>query len=418
MANYQIHRDLPALPDGFHYTLDLAPMATSKDLHAAPRHRWFYFKHSYSYRLVERIMNTWTLPEGSVLVDNFVGSGTTLLTAQHRGVDAMGYDLSPLAVIVANAKTADYCRRELDDGLDRILRNRVSSTGIAHYPKRIRDAFSDQELHELAAIFEAASKLLDPCRGFFLLAALSTAYQYSRAISDGGWLRWMEAPDRGHEVRETFVEHVEGMISDVQLANPTNAKGSAYADIGDARSLPLDSNSTDAVLTSPPYPNRHDYSRVFHIGLLLLGTPETGVKSLRYHSLRSHVEARAQDGYADRLTDYSVPLTVQQALQSLPPKVDGRVPRMITGYFEDLFLSLQEVARILRSGGRAAYVVGNVRHAGTMIPVDAALREIANMVGLEWDNGWVMRLRGNSAQQMGRYGKEPSRESVIMLKKA
>ena len=416
MADYQTDQDLPVLPEGFQYALDLAPMATSRDLQTAPRHRWFYFKHSYSYRLVERVLDTWSLPKKAVLVDNFVGSGTTLLVAQDRGMRAVGYDLSPLAVVIANAKTASYSQRELNKDLDRILGSLGSRDHLEQHPQRLHDAFSRHELQELTAILDSAYQLPDPSRGFFLLAALSTAYQFSRAISDGGWLRWVQRPDRGDQVKAAFAERAQQMVADIDSPGPAN--GSANAHLGDARCLPLKSDSVAAVLTSPPYPNRHDYSRVFHIGLLLLGTSETEVKSLRYQSLRSHVEARAQDCYTNRIADYTVPPTVQQALQTLPPKVDGRVRRMITGYFEDLFLSLHEVARILQPGGKAAYVVGNVRHAGTAIPVDTALREIASMVGLDWENGWVMRLRGNSAQQMGRYGKEPSRESVIMLKKA
>ena len=65
---------------------------------------------------------------------------------------------------------------------------------------------------------------------------------------------------------------------------------------------------------------------------------------------------------------------------------------MIRGYFEDIFLSLQEAARVLRRGGKVAYVVGNVRHAGTSVPVDVALCEIADLVGLSLDVGWVMRF--------------------------
>ena len=418
MATYNKNPDLPALPEGFRYALELASLATSRDLRTAPRHRWFHFKHSYSYRLVERILDAWALPDGSVLVDNFVGSGTTLLVAQDRGIDALGYDVSPLAVTIANAKTARYSKSELMEGLDRILSSLGVSACLVDFPKRLRDAFSDQELQELSTIFDCARLLPDTSRGFFLLAGLSTAYGFSRAVSDGGWLRWITRPDRGHEVKSEFAKQVQCMVSDIDSAGDANQSISACARLGDARSLPLDANSADAVLTSPPYPNRHDYSRVFHIGLLLLGTSETGVKSLRYRSLRSHVEAKAPDGYANRLEHYTVPSTVREILHSLPAKADSRIPRMIRGYFEDMFLSLQEVARILRPGGRVAYVVGNVRHAGANVPVDVVLLEMARQVGLSLDTVWVIRLRGNSAQQMGRFGREPSRESVVFMKKA
>ena len=147
-----------------------------------------------------------------------------------------------------------------------------------------------------------------------------------RAISDGGWLRWVNRPDRGEEVRSAFVNHAQRMLSDLDISEPTKSPKPVYAELGDARSLPLDSNSADAILTSPPYPNRHDYSRVFHIGLLLLGTTEDCVKQLRYRSLRSHVEAKPPDGYNGRLTDYVLPKTVDDVLRSLPDKIDSRIP--------------------------------------------------------------------------------------------
>jgi len=42
-----------------------------------------------------------------------------------------------------------------------------------------------------------------------------------------------------------------------------------------------------------------------------------------------------------------------------------------------------------------------------MIPVDEILAEMAPQVDLEFDKAWVLRRRGNSAQQMGEYGREP-----------
>ena len=153
-------------------------MASSRDLQTTPRHRWFYFKHSYSFRLVERILDTWDLPQDAVLLDNFVGSGTTLLVARNRGFGAIGFDLSPLAVIISNAKTAAYSKVQLNDHLDDILSGQSAADHPSHCIQRLRDAFSDRELQELTSIFDSAWQQPEPSRGFFLLAALSTAYDF------------------------------------------------------------------------------------------------------------------------------------------------------------------------------------------------------------------------------------------------
>ena len=405
------------LPENFSLRLELGSMATSRDLRDAPIHRWFYFLHSFSFRLVEQIANYWALPRGSVLLDNFAGSGTTLVAAKGLGLSAVGYDLSPLAVTVAKAKTAQYDLGSLRQCGGQIWDYVGEGSLPSGIPQRLLDAFSENELLELTRILDAIRELPETARGFFLVAALSTAYDFTRAVSDGGWLRWVESPDRGDEVRGVFEQRVEQMLIDIEDCPLDFDPLPVAACLGDARTLPLPTDSVDAVITSPPYPNRHDYSRVFHIGLLLIGESESAVKDLRRRSLRSHVEAKEPEAWSTRLQAFQAPPILRHVLEYLQSNADPRVQRMVRGYFEDMFLSLQEVSRVLRAGGHAALVVGNVRHAGRMVPVDELLVKLAVQVGLEFETAWVMRLRGNSAQQMGRYGKEPSRESVILLTK-
>ena len=408
---------LPELPEGFRYRLDLGPMATSRDLQRAPRHRWFYFLHSYSYRLVEEILDAWSVPPSATLVDNFAGSGTTLLTARMRSLVAYGYDLSPLAVTVSKAKTASYSANSLSEALGRIQAYDGECPAVDAYAERLRHAFSEAELRELGRILNAIRLESSAHRDFFLAAVLSTACTFTRAVADGGWLRWRSTPDRGNEVKGVFSQNVLQMLADVSDTRSLSKAPPASVSEADARALPLTSHSVDAVVTSPPYPNRHDYSRVFHIGLLLLGVCESDIKSLRYKSLRSHVEAKSPTGYDGALNDYVVPDSLKTVLESIPSDADNRIEPMIRGYFQDMYLSLREAARILRPGGRGAYVVGNVRHAGVVVPVDKIIAEMTDQLGLVFDYGWVMRLRGNSAQQMGQFGKEPSRESVVLFSK-
>jgi hypothetical protein len=72
---------------------------------------------------------------------------------------------------------------------------------------------------------------------------------------------------------------------------------------------------------------------------------------------------------------------------------------------------------MVKPGGQLAFVVGNVQHAGVQVPVDEILAKLGEQAGLKWKETWLIRLRGNSAQQMGRYGRQPSRESVVIFQR-
>ena len=89
---------------------------------------------------------------------------------------------------------------------------------------------------------------------------------------------------------------------------------------------------------------------------------------------------------------------------------------MIEGYFLDTFLALQEVKRLCQANSRIGWVVGNAQYRGVSVPVDELTAEIGEQLGLCCEKLLVARYRGNSAQQMGRYGRQPARESVVVLR--
>ena len=150
------------------------------------------------------------------------------------------------------------------------------------------------------------------------------------------------------------------------------------------------------------------------IEMLWLWQNEEEIKLFRKNSLRSHVEAVAPSTIC---SGYTMPESLTRVLSAFPPNADPRVLRMLQGYFEDMYLVLRALWHLLQPGAIAAFVVGNVRHAGVMIPVDLILIEISKQVGYTLQTAWVARLRGNSAQQMGRFGREPARETVVILRK-
>ena len=62
-------------------------------------------------------------------------------------------------------------------------------------------------------------------------------------------------------------------------------------------------------------------------------------------------------------------------------------------------------------------VVGNARYGGKAIAVDEFTAELGERAGLACQETRAVRRRGNSAQQMGKYGRAASRESVVIFEK-
>jgi hypothetical protein len=407
------------LPGGYVDRTDLAWTATPSSLLQAPIHRWFTFPHSYSHALVETLIKEWDLRPDDRIYDPFVGAGTTLVVAKDHGISAVGIDVSPLSVLVSRVKIADYSAEGLEMEWRR-LRRRLPSSAPPAKPASmplVRRAFTLTAWNWLMAIRSAVSEIgTRGIREFFELAYLRAMREVCRAQSDGGWLRWTRRRPSGNDLPERMGAIVASMVDDIRaLGGRRTREGIWDAYKGDARSRPQRVDEISAVICSPPYPNRHDYSRVFAPELLLAFCDEDSLKRLRYEAFRSHVEAQQPD-YG--LEGYQPPDTIARALKSLKraPVTDRRVRPMVKGYFEDLFLMLKTLRECLAPGARLAFVVGNVRHAGVMVEVDEGLARIGESLGYRRGGTWVIRYRGNSAQQMGHFGRTPARESVVILR--
>jgi len=410
---------LPPLPKGFTYRLDLARAATSRLLKQRPVHRWFYFPHSYSPELVEAILDTWELQTGSHIVDPFVGAGTTLLVASDRGYNGLGLDLLPLAVLVSNVKVANHDPQAIQTALSTVLNVVQSSRECPkEIPTRLARALTEAEYTLFWRLRQAILRFDEPVRGFMLVGSVNILPQFSRAVADGGWFRWVEKPEQAGLILPAFRSKVQQMLDEIEEVKSAKYSceqlNQTMAVQHDARCIHLLERTFDGLITSPPYPNRHDYTRVFQIELLALGHSEDSIFQLRHNSLRSHVEAYPPDG-VPIIEGYHMPEALQACLDKMPSDVDQRILRMLRGYFEDMYLVLCSAKQSMKPEGKLALVVGNVRHAGVLVPVDEILATVGKMAGLYWTETWVIRLRGNSAQQMRKYGRVPSRESIVFF---
>ncbi|MBI4679809.1 MAG: hypothetical protein HY753_01010 [Nitrospirae bacterium] len=137
------------------------------------------------------------------------------------------------------------------------------------------------------------------------------------------------------------------------------------------------------------------------------------INNIRHSLLRSHIESKVHKGKW-----ISLP-AVDEIVQNLKAKElnNNRIPIMIQGYFEDMNLVIKQLVTYLKPGGIVALVVANARFEGEMVPTDLILSELAELNGLKTEKIWITRYKGNSSQQMARYGKVPVRETIVFWRK-
>ena len=113
---------------------------------------------------------------------------------------------------------------------------------------------------------------------------------------------------------------------------------------------------------------------------------------------------------------------LQEALTILRLNADSlsnrNVITLVENYFTEMALVVSELTRLLKPGGSVFMVNDNVRYHGQEIPVDLILSDFAEQSGLNCESIWTLnRGKGNSSQQMGRFGRQELRKCVYHWRK-
>jgi site-specific DNA-methyltransferase (cytosine-N4-specific) len=296
---------------------------------------------------------------------------------------------------------------------------------------RIVQLAYDPEILEQILFFKEEIRQVDdkPIREFLLLGLMSILEDVSYTSKDGQYLR-LRRDKKIPDVRETLRTQLDVMYADLvgegaQPRLPGLADLPSGDDRGDKRCYVAQADArsfvtsfddcADIVITSPPYLNRYDYSRIYSLELCLQFVDEfKELKHVRHSLLRSHIESRESP-----TDDVHHPALVEILDNLMGQDLNNpRIPVMIKGYFEDMNQALRQLTQVCRPGAQVALVVANARFHGELIPVDLLLSDLAIDAGFEVERIIVTRYKGNSSQQMGRFGRVAVRESIAIWRKA
>ncbi len=177
-------------------------------------------------------------------------------------------------------------------------------------------------------------------------------------------------------------------------------------------------NTFNCVLTSPPYANCFDYSKIYVCELWLgdFFQDDSDKKDFRLNSVRSHVHSRWPDRYVEMgsllVNNHISPYLAQQKMWS------NYIPDMIKGYFMDLGKLLSSLYPIIEKNSPLGFVVANSAYGGIPIATDLLLSDLGSKFGYTTEKIEVYRKIVPSSQQYKRMpNQEYLRESLVVLRK-
>ncbi|WBO86409.1 DNA methyltransferase [Hymenobacter yonginensis] len=406
-----------------------------------PFHQWFKYREGFSPELVNRFMAS--LSPGSVVLDPFVGCGTTTTTAKLAGHKSIGFDVNPISVLVSQVKGRAYNAKDIKKLKDLVKKvASISEFDEAAPVPKLKIIGKVYPVDVLTLLLQLKKKISsieeDKYRDFVFVAWLSILEVCSATFKEGNGIKYRNAKrSKGKYITNDFsewankyygddqhafvinklVDKLNVMLNDVEHNNSGKYDAVIIEDTSLSIKDKIGSNSVDLAIYSPPYINCFNYFKIYKVELWMGGWIEDyGV--LKYDndkSLRSHVETKLKRAYDD---DVSI-LDPYLAKINVDNLWDKRIIDAIKGYFIDMREVLRGLIYSLKPNGKSVCVVGNSCYDNVVIPTDVILSKIGEELGFKVDRIIETRKLPVVAQQAATLGqdRELVRESILVFTK-
>jgi len=285
---------------------------------------WIYpYKGKFHPQMIRALLNIIGLKEGDSVLDSFLGSGTTAVEAKLLGVNCIGIDISPLCVLQSKVKT------ESAEVIDEIEKNKENILN------KIKPSLFNQEGKSFLEIINTLPN--ERTKNFYKMV-------YLVAVSDNA--------RRGRNFEQSFYKNLDLMIKSVidfqNIAKELDLKlGNTEIKTGDSRKLPLENESIDGIITSPPYSIALDYV--------------------------------SNDAHALKVLGYEL-----SEIREKFVGVRGRGTERIDLYNQDIMKSYEEMYRVLKPGKFIAIVIGNATYMGEEVKTVEFTTDYCQKIGFKF----------------------------------
>ncbi|MAU70856.1 MAG: hypothetical protein CML04_02075 [Pseudozobellia sp.] len=351
--------------------------------------QWTHGYHRYPAKflpnIVKKIIEDYTNDE-DVIADLFAGCGTTLVESKIHGRKSVGVDINPVAKLIANAKIKciepsklDKSFEELKKCIEKCNTKNLRSKAVH---ERIDYWFGESEKLKINFLYESILKLnVDRgIKNFFLVGLSNVLKNCSK------WLQTSTKPqiDPNKIPSDPFTAF-KSQIKKMQRKNAEffdELKRLGFANVAceilleDARNTSIETESIDAIITSPPYVTSYEYADLHQL---------TGYWYDYIENLREFRKNFIGTFYSYNENLFSEATLAQRIIRQIEEK-HTRTAKEVSNYFNDISLVAKEMKRILKPEGRVFLVVGNTTYKEVKINTAEVFSEILTMTGFKIEN--------------------------------
>ncbi|WP_297972584.1 DNA methyltransferase [uncultured Capnocytophaga sp.] len=351
-------------------------------------HGYYTYPAKFIPQLAGRLIEEYS-KQGDIVIDPFMGSGTTVVEALVNDRIGIGTDVNEIAYLISKVKTTPIESKNLYKAFFKIendLHLRLGKeyeqwVAEAHsqMPKneRIDYWFLPEQRDKLAIILFAIKEIGDKDIQDFFLVAFSQILK-----STSIWLQKSIKPTRdlkkkSYDPLKLFLQQSQKMIKkhiefDKLLSNSIKENIDTYRKIncGDSRMIPCADETAQLVVTSPPYVTSYEYADLHQLPSLWLGFLEE-LAPFRKKFIGSSYKEREEVDLQSSLAN------------SIVKQLKNKKEREVRNYFADMLETFTEVKRVLKKGGKACFVIGNTEFKGVKILNAEVFKEQFESLGFQ-----------------------------------
>ncbi|MES2701969.1 MAG: DNA methyltransferase [Bacteroidota bacterium] len=409
---------------------------------------WYSYYAGYSSEFVQKILETSSLPKSAVILDPWNGSGTTTTVANRMGYATVGYDLNPVMAIAAKACLVN---RHDYSCLEPLAKNIIDYAQKLKIPPDHHDPIAtwiiptratqirklERAVYSLlinpdcyVSIANNVDTKMSTIAAFFYVTLFRTirAFLHPFKASNPTWIKVPKTPHNRvrpeiGSIYSNFLNEVQTMIAAVNIEEiGVNGNTPYRIDVASSCLMPQPAESIDCIITSPPYCTRIDYAVATMPELSILGfQPRSSFDTLRRKLIGTSTVPKevgpSNIGWGVTCNKFLELLQKHNSKAS-----ENYYYKSHLQYFESVYSSLTEVARILRPAATAVFVVQDSHYKEIHNNLPLIFTEMAENLGLTSVRTEHFSPLRNMAQRHPHVKKYrtniTANESVLCFKKA